>query len=143
MPTLRARERAEHERHPRAEQESEQDADPRVPAQVEALRIGRRRVAEGEPGDPVDRDLREREHAAVGREERQARGDDAEQQHLREKRAQPVGRDDQRGQDGEHEQPEADDALDRGEPPHAGRPKIPSGRIASTTASSTNVRTIE
>ena len=58
--------------------------------------FARRRVAEREACDAVDRDLGERDHAAVGREERQAGRDDAEQQHLREQRADPVGAHEQR-----------------------------------------------
>ena len=91
-PDAAARERAEDAgRSSTVDDEREQDAPPRVPAEVEALRVAvRRRVADHEAGDAEDRDLRERDHAAVGGEEDQARRDDAEEQHLRQELADPV-----------------------------------------------------
>ena len=98
------------------------------------------------PGDPEDRDLRERDHAAVGREEDQARRDDPEEEHLRQQRRRPssvetIERRESRASD---ERDDADDAVERdGGVAHAGLPKRPSGRTASTIATSTNVKMIE
>ena len=98
-------------------------------------------VAEDEAGDPVDRDLGEREHAAVRRQEDQARSDDPEDEHLRQQRADPVAREERRREDGQSRGDRSRSAI-RGEP-HAGLPNRPSGRTASTSAISTNVKMIE
>ena len=67
-----------------------------------------------EAGDAEDRHLRERDHAAVGREEDQARRDDAEEQHLRQQRPDPVAsRRSSGASHREHERADADDAVGR------------------------------
>ena len=140
------RERAEEERHPDRDRDADEDAPPRVPAEVEALRVPvRRGVAEHEAGDPVDRHLRERDHAAVRGEEDQARGRDPEEEHLRQQLPEPVVRDVQRRCGREHECQRSDDAVRRhpATKRHAGLPNSPSGRTARTSATSTNVKMIE
>ena len=90
MPTLRAASAPKTSAMPMPKARPTSDADPGVPAEVQALAVRRGGVAEREAGDAVDRDLGERDHAAVGVQERQARRDDAEQQDLGEQGADPV-----------------------------------------------------
>ena len=93
------------------------------------------------PATPNIAHLRERDHAAVGLQEDQARGDDAEEHHLREQRVDPVGRQVERRQQRQQDPEHTDDAVRRD--PHSGLPNRPSGRTASTIATSTNVKMIE
>ena len=127
----------------------------RVPAQVEALGGPARtalggKVAENYARDPEQGRLGERDHAAVGEEEDQARSGDAEQKRLDQDLLRPVLVEDERPDRGEHERAEADGALDRrlrrgpeDVPPHPGLPNRPCGRNARTSAISANVTTIE
>ena len=89
-------ERSEDDCQSRCNRDSEKYAHPWVPAEVEPFRIAcRNNVTEHEPRDSVERDLRKRDHAAVGGEEDQAGGRDAEKEHLCEDEADPVGAEEQ------------------------------------------------
>ena len=146
-PEAAARERAEDEREEHRDREAHEDAPPRVPAEVQPLRVAvRGRVPDHEAGDPEERDLGERQHAAVGLQEDHARGDDPEQEHLRHQRPDPEAVQEQRRDQREQHDADAGAPFDRGggrAASHAGRPKSPSGRTASTIATSANVKMIE
>ena len=114
MPTLRLASPPKSSAMPTAMTIPSSDAPPRVPPEVEALRVAvRRRVAEHEAGDPVDRDLRERDHAAVRGEEDEACRRDPEEQHLREQLPDPVRRHVERRGHRQDERDNADDAVGR------------------------------
>ena len=92
-----AGERAEEQREEHRDDERHHDARAICPAEVQALRVAvGRAVADREAGDAVEGQLGERHHAAVGRQEDQARRDDAEDQHLGQQRRDPVRAEDQR-----------------------------------------------
>ena len=87
--------------------------EPRVPAEVQLLRLGLcDHALEREAGDAVERHLRERDRAAVGREEDEARRRDPDQEGLGEDEVHPVVVEDERPEGGEDESPDGDAALD-------------------------------
>ena len=143
-----AGQRAEDEGHDHGDDERHDDARRLGPAEVQPLGVAvGRQVAQREARHAVDRHLRQRDHPAVGRQEDQARGHDAQEEHLRQQRRDPVLAEDQRREDGERDEDRTGDAIG-GQPraarrAHAGRPKSPRGRTASTIASRTKVKMIE
>ena len=114
---------------------------------MEPLALGRDHVAEREAGDPVEGDLRERDHAAVRREEDQAGRGDPDEERLREDEPEPVVVEERRADRDEDERAHADRALDgllrRHAEDHPALPKSPCGRNARTRARRTNVTMIE
>ena len=145
------RDGAEHEPDPDRQEDRGDERDRRIPAEQEALRLPaglalRDHVRQRIPGDAHQARLRERDHAAVGRQEDQARGADPEDQRLREDGVQPVVAEEHRRDEREHERDDADRPLghrlgrvDR----HAALPNSPCGRNASTSAIRANVSTTE
>ena len=128
--------------------EGEEERERRVPAEDQALRLtaglGRDHVADHEAGRAHQHRLRQRDHAAVGGEEDQARGGDAHDQRLREDDVDPVLVEDERRDDRQHQAADADHPLgDELLLVHENLPKSPCGRKASTSARSMNVNTIE
>ena len=122
-----------------------------IPAERQTLRLSSRAAAgdhvpDRVGGDAHQRRLGERDHAAVGEEEDEARGGDAEEEGLRHDRADPVVAEDGRADDEDDQHDDADRALDEHlglARRHPALPKRPWGRNASTSASRTNVSTIE
>ncbi len=143
-----AGQRAEDDRHHERHCQRDHDAGDLRPPEVQALRVAvGGQVAQREARHAVDGRLRQRHHPAVRRQEDQARGHDAEEQHLGQQRRDPVLGEDQRREQREQDQHRPCDPV-RGEPRaarcvHAGRPKSPRGRTASTMASRTKVKMIE
>ena len=144
---LRLRQRSENEGDRSRDRDAEEHAEPRIPAEVQPLRLaGRHDVPDDEPGDAVDGHLGQRDHSAVRGEEDQARCGDTEEKHLRQDEADPVGAEDQRPECDENECANPDEALDRllnVDGLHAGFPNSPCGRNARTIARRTNVKMIE
>ena len=145
---------AEEEGDSRRDGEADHDAPPWAPAEIEPLRVSvRNGVAEREPRDAEDRDLGQGDHPPVGGQEDQACCGDPEEEGLGEDRADEVvrhdrGRGEQRRSEGKEDCRHTNRSLEplpvaaraRG---HAGLPKRPCGRNASTSARSANVKMIE
>ena len=121
----------------------------RVPTESQALglsaRAGRHHVADHETGRAHQHRLGEGDHAAVGREEDHAGGGDAHDQRLREDDVDPVRVEDRRPGEGDQECDGCDRALCQHlrVVRHENLPNSPCGRNARTSASNTNVKTIE
>ncbi len=144
---------AEDQPDQRRDDEREHERDRRVPAQRQALGLAARpalrdHVPEQIGGDAHQRRLRERGHAAVRRQEDQARRGDPEDEHLGEDRAHPVVVEERRPEREEDEHRRRRSRARRcafGSRLALIRPsrRGPCGRNASTIAISTNVSTIE
>ena len=153
MPTLRAATAPKTSPITRRPDDREHERERRVPAERQALGLPagpalRDHVPEDEAGDAHQRRLRERDHPAVGGEEDQARRGDPEEERLRQDRADPVVAEDRPGRRAATRRTATTIARSTGlrrsaRRRHPALPKRPCGRNASTSASSTNVTTIE
>src|SRR5262249_51766833 len=144
------RDSAENEAYHRGDHDREHDADPGVVAEVQSLHLaGGDGIAEHERGDAVEGHLGEGYHAAVGEEEDQARGGDPVPEDLGQQLVCEVAAEDEGAERGQCEAEAAEDPVDarRGAGArrrrHPGFPNRPSGRTASTTTRSANVKTTE
>ncbi len=102
-------------------------------------------IRDHEAGNPEERGLRQRDHAAVAGQKYEACGDDPEPQDLRAEDAVLVVREDEgrEKEDEEHHGCHGQAEELRALEPHAGRPNRPSGRTARTAISRTKVKRIE
>jgi hypothetical protein len=120
----------------------EERGDPGIQGHVGAS-VSRGEVGHREPCDPVKSDLAQGHHPRVPGEEDQADGRDAEPERLRDDSAQVEVAEEERAEceDGEggHARPPAKGPHEC----HAGLPKSPSGRTASTSTRSPKMRSTE
>ena len=124
-----ARKGAQEKAKQRRDPDPDQGTEPGVPTEIEAIALARGdHVPKREPGDAVERDLRERDHAAVCRKEDETRRRDPEPECLSEDEADEERAEEQRREDGDEDHTAHDHLLEArqgSEPVHAGRPKSP------------------
>ena len=132
MPSLRAAMAPKKQTDDDCGQDPEDHADPWIEREILAAVRGDE-IRHREAGDAVHGRLREGDHAAVSREEREADRGDPEPERLRQDLAEEVLAEDERAQRKDHEDDDGHTDSDPCSPAgHAGLPKRPSGRTAST-----------